>query len=148
MYDLINSKHEFSVNFFDWGHILELALYYGWTPMGTILNDTNRKESWRGGYSSCDGQYVVPEDAVNIGKALEKALIDIPDSNFSNTINSEITGEVKTLDELAHLIFKTEREQRGLPLVSLLQKFSGKANKEYVEKLIAFCFTGEGFYIC
>ena len=60
-----------------WAKILSLAKYCGWVPAGTIdpywINEPDAPD-WGGGYNTNDGQRVLPEDALNIAKALERAL--------------------------------------------------------------------------
>jgi hypothetical protein len=147
MYDLFNDKSEISFNFFDWGHVLELALHYGWTPMGSEQRDLRISKDWKGGYTSNDWQYVLPEDAINIAKALEKALMGIPDIDVSGPLNSDIIVDGNSIEDIGNTIFDFEKAQRGLPVELLLKKFSGKENKEYIKRFIDFCNEGCGFTI-
>lgn len=147
MYDLINHKSEFSFNFFDWGHILELALHYGWTPLGTKPSDLTIGENWKGGYTSNDYQIVMAEDAINIGKALEKALTDIPDIELGGSFNKEIEVKGDNIEDIAREIYVGVKLQRGLSFELLIKKLSGKASKEYIRKFIDFCNEGIGFMI-
>ncbi len=81
-----------SFNWTAWRFLLNTALEYGWTPKGTVLELTEKKKSrkkssgaklaqttqneeyTRGGYASNDGQTVTTEDAVNLLRALKRAL--------------------------------------------------------------------------
>jgi hypothetical protein len=147
MYDLVNDKSEFSFNFFDWGHVLELALHYGWTPMGTKPSDLTGNKDWDGGYTSNDYQFVLPEDAINISKALEKAILDIPDIDLGGSFNKEFIAEGNTLEGMVKAIYNCQQSLRGLSMELLLQKFSGESNKKYIRKFIDFCYEGRGFSI-
>jgi hypothetical protein len=142
-----NDKSEISFNLFDWGHILELALHYGWTPMGTKPSDLTIGEHWEGGYTSNDYQIVISEDATNLGKALEKALTDIPDIDLGGTFNNGIEVNGDNLEDIVKAIYVGVKLQRGLSEELLLKKFSGKASKKYIRKFIDFCNEGNGFII-
>jgi hypothetical protein len=147
MYDLFNDKGEISFNFSDWGHVLELALHYGWTAMGTEQRDLENYKDWNGSYTSCDGQEVLPEDAINIAKALERALWDIPGIDLSGPHNTDIIVEVNTFGDIGKAIFENEKSNRGLPVTTLLKKFSGQGSKKHIRRFIAFCNEGSGFII-
>ena len=147
MYDLYNERSEISFNFFDWGHVLELALHYGWTPMGTEQRDLKISKDWNGSYTSCDFQYVLPADAINIAIALEKAFMDIPDIDESGTLNSDFVADVNSIGDIGSAIFNHEKSQRALPVELLLKKFSGKGSKKHIRRFITFCNEGIGFLI-
>jgi hypothetical protein len=147
MYDLFNDKSEISFNFFDWGHVLELALHYGWTAIGTEQRDLENYKDWNGSYTSSDWQYVLPEDAINIAIALEKALMDIPDIDLSGPLNSGFIVDGNSIGDLGNAIFDHEKLHRGLPVELLLKKFSGEGSKKHIRRFIAFCNEGSGFII-
>jgi hypothetical protein len=147
MYDLFNDKSEISFNFFDWGHVLELALHYGWTAIGTEQRDLENYKDWNGSYTSCDFQYVFPKDAINIANALEKSLWDIPDIDLNEPFNTDIFVEGNTLGDIGNTIFEFEKAHRGLPVELLLKKFSGEGSKKHIRRFIAFCNEGSGFII-
>jgi hypothetical protein len=79
------SRQKFSKE--SWTRVLSLGLFYGWQPMGTRVPSMTEihgfeAEYWDGTYLTNDGQIVVTEDALSLGRALEKALDDIPDFNL------------------------------------------------------------------
>ena len=79
------SRQKFSKE--SWVKILNLAMFYGWQPLGTRVPSITEIhglifEDWDGTYLTNDGQIVVSEDALRLGRALEKSLDDIPDFNL------------------------------------------------------------------
>jgi len=79
------SRQKFSKE--SWVKILNLAMFYGWQPLGTRVPSITEIhglifEDWDGTYLTNDGQIVVAEDALRLGRALEKSLDDIPDFNL------------------------------------------------------------------
>jgi len=79
------SRQKFSKE--SWVKILNLAMFYGWQPLGTRVPSITEIhglifEDWDGTYLTNDGQIVVAEDALGLGRALEKSLDDIPDFNL------------------------------------------------------------------
>jgi hypothetical protein len=57
-----------SFNNITWAYLLDSACILGWQPMGTVIDG---RPQWGGGYSTNDGQCVLPHDAVGFAKALE-----------------------------------------------------------------------------
>lgn len=79
------SRQKFSKQ--TWSRILSLGMFYGWQPMGTRVPSMTEihgfeVEYWDGSYLTNDGQIVVAADARSLGRALQKALDDIPDFNL------------------------------------------------------------------
>ncbi len=79
------SRQKFSRE--SWVRVLSLGLFYGWQPMGTRVPSMTElhgliDEYWDGTYLTNDGQIVVAEDALALGRALYKSLDDIPDFNL------------------------------------------------------------------
>jgi hypothetical protein len=147
MFDLSNGKSYFSFHFMDWGHVLELALHYGWTPLGTLDgNPETGGKDWNGGYTSNSWQYVTPDDAINIANALQRALFDILDDYICNPYLTDII-EGNSFTDLVKSTFDYEKSHRGLPIAVLLRKFSGFKNKEDLKEFIDFCKEGRGFQI-
>jgi hypothetical protein len=71
-----------------WTRLLSLAMFYGWQPLGTRVPSMTEihgfeAEYWDGSYLTNDGQIVVAADARSLGRALRKALDDIPDFNLN-----------------------------------------------------------------
>jgi len=76
-YDLKNRSNYFRFNIHIYPKVLELSLAYNWIPKGTILNpmEGNNSRDWNGSYDSNDGQYVIPEDSINLAEALGIAIL-------------------------------------------------------------------------
>tara|TARA_Y100000588_G_scaffold66685_1_gene67300 strand:+ start:2723 stop:3136 length:414 start_codon:yes stop_codon:yes gene_type:complete len=72
---------EFNVNFFAWRPLLLLAEAYGWEPKGTSLEGAS---GWQGSYLSNDGQTVSSEECEALIKAIEVALLDIPEEEITD----------------------------------------------------------------
>jgi hypothetical protein len=71
-----------------WTRVLSLGLFYGWQPMGTRVPSITEihgfdTDYWDGTYLTNDGQIVVSQDALWLGRALARSLDDIPDFNLS-----------------------------------------------------------------
>jgi hypothetical protein len=89
-YDLLHRPTQISRTFSKqfWAKALELAESYGWEPMGTCpppdldLDELNAE--WHGGYLTNDGQIVKRVNAFWLADAIEKALVDIPDTRAIN----------------------------------------------------------------
>ena len=147
MYDLFNDNSEISFNFIDWHNILELAQQYGWSLKGTAPSNFTLGDNWKGGYFTNDWQYVLPDDAKNIAKALELAIIDFPEPETNMPFNSEIIIDGESFVDLDELISKQEELYDNFSVELLLKKFSGKGSKLLVNKFIVFCNEGCGFFI-
>jgi hypothetical protein len=86
-FELINQStiisRTFSKQF--WAKALELAMSYGWQPMGTCapsqVDFTQINAEWDGRYLTNDGQTMKAEDAFLLAYALERSLADIPNAN-------------------------------------------------------------------
>src|SRR5215216_921499 len=70
-----------------WTRVLSLAMFYGWQPLGTRVPSMTEihgfySDAWDGTYLTNDGQIVIREDALALGRALKKSLDDIPDFNL------------------------------------------------------------------
>jgi hypothetical protein len=102
--------------------ILTLANSYGWEPMGTENGLPETDSEWDGSYLSNNFQIILKEDAVNLAKALELALPDLPiDPQAERNIDSYLED---------HL---------GLPYTDQepLVFFAGR--QELIQDFIAFC---------
>lgn len=147
-YFLHNDKKEFSFRINIYPAVLQLALEYGWTPKGTTIDpELAEAMGWDSsqdpGYTSMDGQQVTPEDAINLAKALELALKDIPTLELLKNVREpeELPKEnpLEALEALCRPPTKT--------LSELLQMFSGEKNRAYLKEFITFCQEGSGFQI-
>ena len=97
--DFINFKtgDRFSLNWWAWGEIWDLARRYGWKPLGTegpgeygedVVPPSwsyyyQKIEDWNGSYFSNGGQAVKSKDAQNMAGALRLALIEMQKSRES-----------------------------------------------------------------
>lgn len=113
-----------------WGHLLELAVEYGWCPMGTIPNPAHAVEDIFGdgtvtrhfyyGYSLPYRQTVVPEDAVNLATSFQHLLDDLRlvvecRANVMESLNIDIHNDVEdnpvlVETESGELVMKSEQE--------------------------------------
>ena len=166
-YDLTNSKkHYVRFNMQTWPLLLELAFHYGWNRKGTTAKDK--------GYLNNDSS-VIPEDAINLSKALKQALTDLPNIRVYKEphiypkqlaeliIDPETPEDVKeylqNLDFIAYADKTEGSEQiikkfqdkmnpaKGQEINELLRFFSGDYNKWHIQKFIVFCKEGKGFDI-
>lgn len=60
-----------------WFKVLQLALAYGWQPMGTTPPRGVPKASWEGGYLSNRRQQITATDAQQLAEALQRAVEDM-----------------------------------------------------------------------
>ena len=145
-YDLTNSKgQEFRFDTTDFPKVLNLAEYFGWEPMGTILNIVSHKLNFQNkddirdgtiqviephgnwGYTTNYWQLVVQKDAFNLAKALKTAVKALTEESF---FSDEEIKEGFDGDGDCDIIF-------------LIKYFSIKNGKEYLEDFIHFCMGGE-----
>jgi hypothetical protein len=151
-FELVNQStvicRTFSKQF--WAKALELAISYGWQPMGTQppshLDFYQLGVDWHGTYLTNDGQIVKAEDAVSLACALEKSLNDISDTNIKIDWNAELSAE----EELPEWLSSEEREmieeelQNGLlDMISVhpFEYFAGD-EKRHLKDFIRFCRLG------
>ena len=151
-YELVNQSTEvcrtFSKQF--WAKALELALSYGWRPMGTCapshLNFYELNADWHGTYLTNDGQAVKAEDAFLLAAALEKSLDNIADTNTRMEWDPKLWIE----DDLPEWLSPEERELMEEELqdslldimgVHPLEFFAGD-EKRHLKDFIRFCRLG------
>ncbi len=146
-YDLTNSKgQEFRFDTTDFPKVLNLAEYFGWEPMGTILNIVSHKLNFQNkddirdgtiqvieplgnwGYTTNYWQLVVKKDAFNLAKALKTAVKALPDESFFS--DREIEEGPSRSDGDCEIIF-------------LIKYFSGKKWRNYLDNFSYFCMGGE-----
>lgn len=77
--DLEGTGGYFRWTYSGWSRVLELAVEYGWEPVGTGPPRGTLKRDWLGSYDSNERQLLYARDAKNLADALEKALKDIPE---------------------------------------------------------------------
>ena len=168
-YDFKNLNGEaFRFNIGAWSRVLELAHYFGWQPMGTTLRDftvrvpdgldiSNEQyiretvKEWDGDYCVNEWQLVLEEDALNLGKALKKAVKVIPDERIfldgvpsSLTIDEFPASVVIGLDNGKNFNYHYMKiTNRGKNLGYAIGCFSGLDNKNYLKEFIQFCMGGE-----
>jgi hypothetical protein len=151
-FELVNQSTEvcrtFSKQF--WAKALELAMSYGWQPIGTRapfqIDFYQINAEWDGRYLTNDGQTVKAEDALSLASALERSLSDIPDMNPKIDWSPKFWRE----DELPEWLSPEEREmiedglQEGmLDMLDVhpLEYFSGD-EKRHLKAFIRFCRLG------
>jgi hypothetical protein len=110
---------DFEIHVSYWFELLKLATMFGWEPEGTRATaetrvNFTRHRKWNGNYYQISYQIVVEEDALNLAKAIKKALRKIP------------------------------KERTGLPdyLRNHLDYFSGKEMRDLLRNLSKFFDEG------
>jgi hypothetical protein len=124
------SLEEFNVNFFEWRPLLLLAEAYGWKGNGTILEGV---EDWQGTYFSNDGQSVKEGDCGELIKAIEVALLDIPEEEITDFFKHFGIEDDEYEDYNDALRNKDHN--------TLMMHFSG--NREFLLGFIEFLKNGE-----
>ena len=134
-----------------WAKVLNLAVSYGWQPMGTRLPSLVEScgfemEDWDGTYLTNDGQTVLAEDAVALAVALEKSLDDIPDFDIEvqralETEQEDDLPERLAAMERAIMAAGLEDHLLGLVEVHPFEYFAGE-EKLHLAEFIKFCRLG------
>ena len=137
-----------------WIKVLNLAMSYGWQPMGTRLTsviegysfDVEEWEEWDGTYLSNDGQTVLADDARALAAALELALDDIPDSppEHPRSVAKASESEVlETLSPVERAVIEAGLEDHlsGLLEIHPFAYFAGD-EKLHLTSFIKFCRLG------
>jgi hypothetical protein len=137
-----------------WIKVLNLAMSYGWQPMGTRLKsviegysfDVEEWEEWDGTYLTNDGQTVIAEDALALAAALQRALDDIPDfasepPRSVETTRADELGEMLSPVERAVLEAGLEDHLTGLVEIHPFAYFAGD-EKLHLVSFIKFCRLG------
>jgi hypothetical protein len=85
MLHLKGEGHDVAVTAQEWSQLRQIALQGGWVPKGTVKLNSSGSETvpilTGQDYEPGEGQMVIPEDAQNLGMALEKgwaAGLDLP----------------------------------------------------------------------
>ena len=155
--DLSEDDKYFRWNIWGWSPILMLAARYGWEPEGTIIPRLSEEEAkkhnvsdedrdrhneecddWEGDYFGNNGQLVTEEDALNMAKALEDSLDDIPDQPIP--VPGQKDDGMISLTDAANTKHRNSMAAGNLP--SLILNFSGKENKDYIRQFITFLRLG------
>jgi hypothetical protein len=80
----------FHCTVFDWGALLDIAVEFGWLPLGTVVDAEELKDFpggvWDGNYQTNDMQRVLESDAAELADALERALKHISERDLLNDI--------------------------------------------------------------
>ena len=173
-YNFKNASENFRLNYFAWPCALTLAKNFGWKPMGTVLQkeavripdelDISDDEyvkrtvkNWKGDYNCSEFQLVIKEDALNLGRALKKAVEVIPDEKvilhgFSASVISDgiliASNGAKNKDDVLKIISNRilEDNKKSKKQSYAIARFSGLENKGHINDFIKFCMNGE-FYI-
>ncbi len=79
-FDLLNiRKQHVKLSHITWAKLLDLAIMYGWSPMGTeMLPSFSNGEEWDGSYGKNSYQLMLPDDLNNFADALERSIPDLP----------------------------------------------------------------------
>lgn len=141
-YDLKNNRGYFQFTCRGWQKVLTIAEHFGWEPMGTVIREDNALlffddessdkdiqqfiKSWDGNYYTNDLQTVIEKDALNLFRALMKALEAMPDERV---ITDHYTYWV-ILDDVS----------TGFAIGDFS---SGLIMKNTLEKFTQFCMLGE-----
>ena len=151
-YELVNLSTEICRTFSrqSWAKALELARIYGWQPLGTkppsMIDFYELGAEWSGTYLTNDGQVVKAEDARSLAAALEKALVDIPETRHPGDWSPSFWLE----DDLPEWLSPYEKEiieetlQDGLLDIMgthPVNFFAGE-EKRYLVAFIRFCRLG------
>ena len=137
-----------------WVKVLNLAVSYGWQPMGTRLSsviesyrfDIEEWENWDGTYLTNDGQTIIARDALALAAAVERALDDIPDfkieiQRLTETQKEERLHGPLSPVERAILEAGLEDHLRGLMEIHPFEYFAGD-EKLHLADFIRFCRLG------
>ncbi|HEX5808769.1 MAG TPA: hypothetical protein VFY25_08905 [Anaerolineales bacterium] len=140
-----------------WVKALNLAVFYGWQPLGTRLSSVIESygfgieeweewEEWDGTYLTNDGQSVIAEDALALAAALERALDDIPDFKIENqrpveTEKEDHRPEKLTPVERAVIEGGLKDHLSGLMEIHPFEYFAGD-EKRHLAGFIKFCRLG------
>jgi hypothetical protein len=152
-YDLFNESTSISRTFSrqSWGKLLELAMLYGWRPMGTCppphLDFQKLNADWLGRYFTNDGQIVSRVDAFALADSLEKSLDEIPKDNIKIDWNARFwtdeddLPEWLTPDEKEFIQDELEFEFLDILGVHPFEFFAGDAKHDLIS-FIRFCKLG------
>ena len=140
-----------------WVKALNLAVFYGWQPLGTRLSSVIQSysfeieeweewEEWDGTYLTNDGQSVIAEDALALAAALERALDDIPDFKIESQRPVETekhNDRLETLSPVERAVIEAGLREhlRGLMEIHPFEYFAGD-EKRHLAGFIKFCRLG------
>ena len=134
-----------------WIKVLNLAMFYGWQPMGTRLSSMIEccgfeAEEWDGTYLTNEGQTVIAKDAFALAAALERSLDDIPDFIIENDRVVEIEEEndrPEMLSPVERAVIESGLEDhlRELMEIHPFEYFAGDEKLHLVD-FIKFCRLG------
>lgn len=144
--ELYRSGDSFEFEFFGiWQKVMDLALMYGWVPVGTTepqhWEGEEAQTAWTGRYDYYIGEWVNAADAAEMANALSAALDDLPDHPMPERVNETEVEELDYEDQTA-ITFHIIELNRALNLFEL---FGGQYKHDLTE-FIAFCREG-GFHI-
>lgn len=144
--ELYRSGESFQFEHFAiWQKVMDLAVMYGWVPVGTIepqhwqAEDT--QTAWSGRYDHYLGEWVSPQDAASLAEALTLALDDLPDNPMPDRVFETEIEEMDYEDQMS-ITFHIVELNRALNLFELF----GGQYKRGLTDFIFFC-QADGFHI-
>ncbi len=119
-----------------WDFYQALAREYGWTPLGTTAPRGRSRRRWNGGYNTNDGQEVTQTDAIELAKALRRALADPRRQEKEAEVVRKLSQSIKDFffQDTGEWL-SDEEASGGLEL-----------HEEFVRKLVAF-LDGGAFFV-
>ena len=131
--------------------LLELAMRYGWRPMGTCpppdIDFRKLNSEWSGVYLTNDGQVMGKVDAFALADALETSLKDIPSENTKIDWNAQFWSDEDDLpewlspEEKEFIQDELEFEFLDVMAVNPFEFFAGNAKRDLIS-FIRFCRLG------
>jgi hypothetical protein len=132
--DFLNvNDHNISFNIGNrgWRRIFSLARMYGWEPAGTVSDGESQ------GYFLNDGQLVTREDALELGRATERAIPDLKEENLVDDPASQfgLFWELEIWNRTEKSIEEGRRDSAYI--------FIDSTWSEKLTELVEFCKAGE-----
>lgn len=144
--ELYRNGETFQFEYFGiWQKVMDLALMYGWVPVGTAepqhWEGEDTQTAWTGRYDHYLGEWVSPQDATRMADALADAFDDLPDHPMPDRVFETEIEELDYEDQMA-ITFHIVELNRSLNIFELF----GGQYKYNLAEFIAFCRSG-GFHI-
>jgi len=112
-----------------WSFFLTLAQTCEWRPKGTTKPKSfGFFETWNGSYESCDGQKVTAQDALELGKGLNRCYYSAHCMEIMQSVTQNIEAEVQ--------------KSTGLIIPEEMKIKVSEELKESFGKLMTFAYQG------